>query len=320
MVYSLTYNAARQLTLVSEPAGRWLRISYQDVPVNQNQFTRLARIYSSPAPAQWVELPVTDPGSYRYLRFFSTDADEIETWCNVAEVEFYDQNGVKLTGTRFGSSPSWQSRTYDKATDGNTNTFFDYAYRHFGFTGIDLGAGQAARISKVRFYARQGYEGRMIDGRFEGSNVAPVTKTVISRVEIGRGSGAGEVVSREVNYQYGTQPDAVIGTDWLVLKKALYGDATAATYTYQLRGAGQRPLLETADDPASTVGRRGFNMNFGRTPMSWAPSTPSAILSTARSWPRSRASAPMISRMRDARSLMPMAPSAPSRWATPIGC
>ncbi len=250
--YACSYDANRNLILVSEPAGRWLRISYQSIPLNQSQFTTLATVTATPPAGQWVEQTVTNTGSYRYLRYYSTDPEGQESFCNVAEIEFYNQSGVKLTGTPFGTSPSYQNktdRTFDKATDGNTATYFDFAYKHFGFTGIDLGVGNTARISKVRYFARAGFEGRMPGGRFEGANSAPVTQTVIAKVEIGTGSGVSEVVQRAVNFRYVSKPDPLLATGWLTLAGVDYGDGASASYNYQVLWPGQRPLLESTDDP-----------------------------------------------------------------------
>jgi mannan endo-1,4-beta-mannosidase len=78
----------------------------------------------------------------------------------------------KLTGTTFGTSPAWggADNTYDKAFDGNTGTFFDYLEENGGYTGIDLGEGNEKRITRIRFYPRTYFTGRMTGGKFQGSN------------------------------------------------------------------------------------------------------------------------------------------------------
>lgn len=78
---------------------------------------------------------------------------------------------VKLTGTPFGASPSYAAGSeFDKAFDGNTNTFFDYLSANGGYTGLDLGSGNAAIVKKIRFYPRATYASRMLGGKFQGSN------------------------------------------------------------------------------------------------------------------------------------------------------
>jgi RHS repeat-associated protein len=246
--YYCTYNAAKKLALVSEPGGRWLRINYQDITVNRSDFKTLAVIETTP-PTGWNELPVTDGTAYRYLRYTSSRPGEVATYCLVPELEFYDGSNTKLSGTAFGANPPRNNnpaRTFDKAHDGILSSSYEYAYQHYGFTGIDLGAGNARQISKVRYNA-PGIPARMLKGRFEGSNVAPVVKNVIASVEIGYGTP--EIITNSVQYTYNTLPDTSAATDWLLLKTADYGGGVAAQYGYQIIWPGQRPLLKYLDDP-----------------------------------------------------------------------
>ena len=232
--------------------------------MNEDQWTTLAAIPNTfNTDGTWTEMTVTNPTAFRYLRYYSTDPSHVESYCNVAEVEFYDPSSNKLSGTAFGTGPAWRrnpndplldpnappsTNTFDKAFDGDTGTFFDYAYMHFGYTGIDLGSGTSAQVGKVRFYPRSGFAGRMQDGLFQGANTAPVTETLVGTVEIGYGSGVSEVVTRTVNYGYTTMADT-LGASWLVLSSATYGDGTSAQYTYNQQWPGQRPLLLSMDDP-----------------------------------------------------------------------
>ncbi len=82
--------------------------------------------------------------------------------------------GGGLQGTPFGTSPFWSSNAgYEKVFDGNTGTFFDYRNPNGGYAGIDLGAGNAKVITKIRFHPRAGHEWRMQGGKFQGSNTSP---------------------------------------------------------------------------------------------------------------------------------------------------
>ncbi|SMC29419.1 YD repeat-containing protein, partial [Clostridium acidisoli DSM 12555] len=77
---------------------------------------------------------------------------------------------VELSGTAFGTSPAFSSNsTYDKAFDGDTNTYFDYSSGSGGYTGIDLGVGNLGQITKISYYPRSGWAGRMVGGKFQGS-------------------------------------------------------------------------------------------------------------------------------------------------------
>lgn len=80
--------------------------------------------------------------------------------------------GTKLTGTPIGTSGSWnnQGNVLTKALDGNINSFFDSNVRDYATVGYDLGAGNARVISAIRYAPRSGQAGRMVGGKFQGSN------------------------------------------------------------------------------------------------------------------------------------------------------
>ena len=90
-------------------------------------------------PAGWIEVRGLNMAGYRYLRFRGTDG----SYCNASEIEFY-KNGAKLTGKGFGSAGSWSNRgnTFDKALDGDVNTYFDAPTANEAFVGIDIGRPQ----------------------------------------------------------------------------------------------------------------------------------------------------------------------------------
>jgi hypothetical protein len=81
---------------------------------------------------------------------------------------------LKVTGALFGLDPSWSpGGEYDKAFDGKTNTFYDYFAANGGYTGVDLGAGNEAVITQIRFFPRDSFASRMAGGKFQGSNEGP---------------------------------------------------------------------------------------------------------------------------------------------------
>ncbi len=69
-----------------------------------------------------------------------------------------------------GGGWSGSGNTADKAFDGNTGTFYDAAAGDSAYAGIDVGAGGAATVTAIRYWARGGWSNRMIGGVFEGSN------------------------------------------------------------------------------------------------------------------------------------------------------
>ncbi|MFZ0712273.1 MAG: fibronectin type III domain-containing protein, partial [Terrimicrobiaceae bacterium] len=74
-------------------------------------YTTIYTINSAPPQLLWSEASVS-LGNYRYLRYRAPS----NSFGNVAEIEFY-RNGVKLTGTGYGTPGSWNNsgNTFDKA-------------------------------------------------------------------------------------------------------------------------------------------------------------------------------------------------------------
>jgi hypothetical protein len=71
-------------------------------------------------------------------------------------------NGVNLTGTAFGATPSYNNDTtvtFDKAFDGNISTFFDYQNSDGGYVGLDLGITNKATLNRVCVFPRGGVDG-----------------------------------------------------------------------------------------------------------------------------------------------------------------
>jgi parallel beta-helix repeat protein len=92
---------------------------------------------------------------------------------NAGTLTISTNTNSKLSGTAFGTSPSWAAGyEYNKATDNDSNTYFEYALNNGGYTGIDLGAGIAKKIVKIRFHAHPGFEFRLSGGKIQGSNAS----------------------------------------------------------------------------------------------------------------------------------------------------
>lgn len=130
-------------------------------------YTPLYTITAVPSNYSLVNLTNTTP--YRYLEYIGP----ANSYCDIAEMEFdaSASNLYQLTGTAFGSSPPYSANSgFSKATDGNINTFYDYSQPNDGYTGLDLGAGNAQTVNSIIFSPRRGFESRMVGGVFQGSN------------------------------------------------------------------------------------------------------------------------------------------------------
>ncbi|WP_284645746.1 S-layer homology domain-containing protein [Paenibacillus silviterrae] len=115
----------------------------------------------------------------------------------------------------FGATPSYGTdREYFRAFDSNSTTFFDFTGTGPGYTGIDLGEGNAKPVTVIRFFPRPStnatIDADMIGGKFQGSN-DNVTYTDLYTVEA-KPSFSGNVVkttnsSTPFRYLRYIQPD-----------------------------------------------------------------------------------------------------------------
>jgi len=72
-------------------------------------------------------------------------------------------------GCRFGASPAYQAGSeFDKASDGNLSTFYDFANAN-GVIPNRFGGGHSVGDQFHRVFARGGFESRMVGGVFQGS-------------------------------------------------------------------------------------------------------------------------------------------------------
>ena len=105
------------------------------------------------------------------VQAFEDAADRIGTAPGVPQQSAPED--VPLSGKPYGTSPAYggSSNTFDKAFDGDPDTFFDYAEADGGYTGIDLG--RAVPVTSIRFVPRSAQPSRMVGGRFEGCTDGP---------------------------------------------------------------------------------------------------------------------------------------------------
>jgi hypothetical protein len=99
-------------------------------PIN-GPYETIYTISTNPSPA-WNEV-VADLKDYRYLRYRGPE----NSWGNVAEIEFY-RDGSKVGTGAFGTPGSWYDlgNTFDKALDGNLETYFDAPISTGAYVGV----------------------------------------------------------------------------------------------------------------------------------------------------------------------------------------
>ena len=238
-VYRLEYNSSRQLTKVSEPAGRSFSINYATLSGNKLNPATLATLGKAPAAGAWTEFTVSNGTAFRYVRMVQAD----KSFGQIAEVEFYEAGtGAKLTGQIICSDSADLGQL---ATDGQPETGFVSAAQSGGFVGLDLGT--AKRIGRVRFLSVAGKESLHKPGgfgaaalRIEGANQAPVSTIAIASVQTGDG--------RSVTYNYTNLNDPTLPYAFPCLTAARYSDGSQATYKYVQVFPGTRPLVGEWDD------------------------------------------------------------------------
>jgi hypothetical protein len=86
----------------------------------------------------------------------------------------------QLVGTVIGTSGSYDSlgATRELAFDGSLANFFD-GPESVSWTGLDLGSEASAVVAAVRYAPRKNFAGRMVGGKFQGSNSADFSSGVI---------------------------------------------------------------------------------------------------------------------------------------------
>ncbi|MEY3417248.1 MAG: hypothetical protein RL060_1360 [Bacteroidota bacterium] len=112
-------------------------------------------------------------GNYTLTAVATDDKGGTQTSASISISIAPDQTcSIASKALKYGSTPAYQNgtATYSKAFDGNVSTFFDYANPTGGYTALSFGANKSAKVNKVRFYPRSGQEGRMVGGKFQGSN------------------------------------------------------------------------------------------------------------------------------------------------------
>ncbi len=106
---------------------------------------------------------------------------------------------TKLTGTGIGTSGAYCcGYTFDKALDGNLTTFYDADSATGDWVGLDLGAGNTKAVTKVKYAARAGHEGRMNGGMIQGSTSADFSSGVVTLFTISS-APSGVLTSTSIN-------------------------------------------------------------------------------------------------------------------------
>ena len=257
-VTSITYNDVNDKLIrqVTDASGRWIKLYYNDMGVATQVGDVLhTRLANSSHAGQWQVVNLTPGTAYRFLAYYQGNTYRQKNKLKIAEIEFYDENNVKITGgTPYGSTPLVNATTGpEKAFDGNITTFYQYNYLKGGYCGIDLGA-SPRKVSKIRYYIIAPINDDC-DLTFVGQNVQALPNWVVSHVEGSDG--------REIQYSYNVLTDPSGFFQWTRLTDATYPDATAAQYTYTQVHDYTMPSLLTANDPRYASALKNIRYQLG---------------------------------------------------------
>ena len=265
--YLLEYNAARQVTKITEPGGRFFRVDYRTLTGNRLNPSTLAALRAAPAPGQWVEMPITNQGAFRFVRLIQAD----KSFGQIAEVEFYEAGtGLKLDGQIICSDSAAAGQA---ALDGSASTSFVSSSQSGGFVGFDLGSPR--KIGRVRFLSTTDKEAvhkpsgwNLAAVRIEGANQAPITTQAIASVQTDDG--------RSATYEYTSIVDPTLPYDFPALTSVLFSDGTRSTYQHVQVFPGTRPLVSEWNDVR-------YELRQGRYRTVYQNDTTGAVLGAVRS-------------------------------------
>jgi hypothetical protein len=117
---------------------------------NREDFSDAAVLYTItdyPDAKMPVTITLDNPSSYRYIRYVSADL----AFVYMAEIEFYNERGEKLSGAIIGTEGSYNNAGFDRAKvfDGNPLTYFDAPIASGAWVGLDLGKQET--IVKIKY-------------------------------------------------------------------------------------------------------------------------------------------------------------------------
>jgi len=248
-VYTVTYNnltdtLPRQIT---DPTGRWLKIVYSNLAALGQTTRVLSSIAYGGTMGTWQEITL-DTGTQtasRYLAMLMNNDYRNADALPLSEIEFYDENDVRITGTPFGSDPLMVDDPMDpnahevaKAFDADTATYYRYAYKRNGYVGLD--AGSAKLVSKVRYFIPDGVVANAAAAQIVGLSGTAVNTWTVKEVQADDG--------RKVIYNYDVFTDASGIFSWQTLGSVTYPEGVNALYSYSQIADFTRPVLSEAMD------------------------------------------------------------------------
>ena len=152
----------------------------------------------------FVDNTVVNGTTYYYI-ITALDSSSLESFGS-SEVSATPTSSEIADGSVIGSSGSWGGlgNTTDMVFDGNFGTYYDAVNASGDWVGLDLGTPQT--ITKITYCPRSGFAGRMVGGRFEGSETADFSAGVVSLYTVSAQPAEGvlteQAISDSGEYRY----------------------------------------------------------------------------------------------------------------------
>lgn len=245
--YTLQYSSSTDTLVrkVLDASGRWLQFTYVNHGLSNQERTVLHTTTYPGTTGAWVDVTgISTAKAHRYLTLYYNNDWHNAPPIPVGEMEFYDENNVLITGgTPFGTEPLYApGQEAAKAFDGNTATYYRYAYQRNGYVGLDLGAGVTRKVSRIRYFIPT-VSGATPSASVQFVGLNGLTATHYSIKSVASSDG------RSVVYNYGTFADSSGSFTWSVLDSTVYPDGAQALYGYVQVHPFSRPVLNHALDP-----------------------------------------------------------------------
>ncbi len=127
---------------------------------NDSSFTKVTELFriDSTLEAHGYEFLVKKNEKVRYLRYIGTDS----SYCNIAEISFFDKLGNKVLGKIIGNEPN---SSINEAFDDNPLTYYQSSEPNDSWIG--LGLEKPKQIHKIRMYPRSDLNGIEINDTYE---------------------------------------------------------------------------------------------------------------------------------------------------------
>ena len=126
---------------------------------------RLIKVFKNEKEGQIL----TEEGSIYTVKLFSWNKRGINPVSEKEAIRISSAGKIDISSSELSGSQSWENKgsvDYNKAADGDINTYFDGLEN--GYVTIDLK--QSYYIHGIGYAPRKGYESRMNGGEFYGSN------------------------------------------------------------------------------------------------------------------------------------------------------